>query len=277
LSKIILNHCPVACQKKHAAKVWNMAAEVCLLLMQSLTGDCDAKAIAPPDRPPSTVMPSAREMTGTSVMLIALVDTIAPVAAQTLPQFGELCQGDEAQQLAICALPGWRGTGHHRRLLMPVKRCTDAVELANDATTDARPRRCNRPVSARRRPWPLVANHRQPPPRYAVRPSNGSELFRQRQVALQSGQSYTRIAPSAYANQWQIVGRQPTYEDWKQLLAQEARAMAGGQGQNRLEVIVGDSLGCGCRRKCCPAIASGSIRAFRGYDGRDFAAGQRVC
>lgn len=87
---------------------------------------------------------------------------------------------------------------------------------------------------------PSVSNRA---PRAVLRPTSGSELYRQRQLALQSGQSYTRITPGAYAEQWRVVNRQPTYEDWRQLLQQEARAMAYGQGQNRLEVVVGDSFG----------------------------------
>jgi lysophospholipase L1-like esterase len=35
---------------------------------------------------------------------------------------------------------------------------------------------------------------------------------------------------------------QPTYEEWMNLLALEARSMARGQGSNRLTVIVGDSI-----------------------------------
>ncbi|WP_204139989.1 GDSL-type esterase/lipase family protein [Halomicronema sp. CCY15110] len=219
-----------------------MAAEVCLLLMQSLTGDCDATAIASPDRPPSTVMPSAREMTD-AVMSDRASDAIAPVAVRALPQFGELCHGETARQLAICALPGMARN--------------QASSSPADSTSSVAPMPLNLPMTRRPIATPTLPPPRfsAPPtvaaspttanrsPRYAARPSNGSELFRQRQVALQSGQSYTRIAPSAYANQWQVMGQQPTYQDWQQLLAQEARAMAGGQGQNRLEVIVGDSLG----------------------------------
>jgi lysophospholipase L1-like esterase len=74
-------------------------------------------------------------------------------------------------------------------------------------------------------------------------PTSGSQLYRQRQVALQSGQLYTRLPVESFADQWRTATRQPTYQDWMTLLRREARAIANGQGQNRLEVILGDSLG----------------------------------
>lgn len=81
-----------------------MAAEVCLLLMQSLMGDCDAQATEAIDSPPSVVTPAAREVTTTRIAHRAN-DTITPTTARALPQFGELCQGEAAQQPAICVLP----------------------------------------------------------------------------------------------------------------------------------------------------------------------------
>jgi lysophospholipase L1-like esterase len=60
---------------------------------------------------------------------------------------------------------------------------------------------------------------------------------------LQAGTLYTRLPASQYASQWQRATQIPTHEDWRQLLAQEARAVAGGQGANRLEIVVGDSFG----------------------------------
>ena len=77
----------------------------------------------------------------------------------------------------------------------------------------------------------------------ARRPTSGAQLYRQRQLALQAGRTYTRLAPDAHAEQWQRATYQPTYQEWQQLLAREAIAVGGGQGQNRLEVILGDSLG----------------------------------
>ncbi|NEQ31942.1 MAG: lysophospholipase [Leptolyngbya sp. SIO4C5] len=74
------------------------------------------------------------------------------------------------------------------------------------------------------------------------RPQSGSQLFQQRHAALQQGKLYTRLTPNEFQAQWANATWQPAYDHWKQLLAQEARAMATGQGQNRLTVVVGDSL-----------------------------------
>ncbi|MGP1375812.1 MAG: GDSL-type esterase/lipase family protein [Almyronema sp.] len=74
------------------------------------------------------------------------------------------------------------------------------------------------------------------------RPQSGSQLFQQRRAALQQGRLYTRLSPDEFYSQWANATQQPTYPQWRQLLAQEAQAMATGQGQNRLTVVVGDSL-----------------------------------
>ncbi|MEO0456563.1 MAG: GDSL-type esterase/lipase family protein [Cyanobacteria bacterium P01_A01_bin.114] len=74
------------------------------------------------------------------------------------------------------------------------------------------------------------------------RPSSGPQLYQQRQMALQAGSLYTRLAPESFQVQWSNAKTQPTYEQWKGLLAREAGAIAKGQGSNRLTVVVGDSL-----------------------------------
>ncbi|NEP16430.1 MAG: lysophospholipase [Leptolyngbya sp. SIO4C1] len=74
------------------------------------------------------------------------------------------------------------------------------------------------------------------------RPGSGAQLYEQRRLALQSGQLYTRLAPNTFQAQWSAAAAQPTYEQWKALLAQEANAIAAGQGSNRLSIVVGDSL-----------------------------------
>jgi lysophospholipase L1-like esterase len=81
------------------------------------------------------------------------------------------------------------------------------------------------------------------PPVVRLRPTRGVQLYAQRQAALRSGQLYTRLSPSSFSDQWYDVTGQPTYQDWLALLQQEARAVAAGQGNNRLEVMLGDSLG----------------------------------
>lgn len=77
---------------------------------------------------------------------------------------------------------------------------------------------------------------------WGPRPQTGSQLYSQRQAALRAGQLFTRIAPGAFREQWQSATAQPTHRDWQALLRQEARALAAGQGNNRLTVVVGDSL-----------------------------------
>jgi lysophospholipase L1-like esterase len=75
-----------------------------------------------------------------------------------------------------------------------------------------------------------------------LRPSSGRQFYRQRYVALQSGQAYTRITPDTFAESWLSSTYEPTHEDWVSLLAREAQAMGAGQGENRLTIMVGDSI-----------------------------------
>lgn len=74
------------------------------------------------------------------------------------------------------------------------------------------------------------------------RPITGSQLYQQRLAALQVGKTYTRLPTNSFQDQWINAGEQPTYEQWQQLLQQEAKAMSNGQGNSRLTVLVGDSL-----------------------------------
>ncbi|NJL37619.1 MAG: hypothetical protein HC899_13420 [Leptolyngbyaceae cyanobacterium SM1_4_3] len=74
------------------------------------------------------------------------------------------------------------------------------------------------------------------------RPSSGSQLYQQRLAALSAGRTYTRLPVDSFYESWSNATQQPTYEQWTGLLGQEARAIASGQGNNRLTVLVGDSL-----------------------------------
>lgn len=75
-------------------------------------------------------------------------------------------------------------------------------------------------------------------------PVSGSELYQQRLAFLRSGQIYTRtdneenLESSRESNKTSKL----TYQDWKSLLAMEAKAITKGQGANRLSILVGDSL-----------------------------------
>ncbi|MGF1458518.1 MAG: GDSL-type esterase/lipase family protein [Leptolyngbyaceae cyanobacterium] len=223
--------------------------------MQSLTGDCDAQPSAPMVSPPSVTQSESDDSTPAAVT----VDTAIAPRKSTTPQFGKLCEGDLGNQLAVCAVPSkarehWPAP-HSGVDLDKSRSSATAVSPPVPVTAPAAldlPA-VQRPVATPTLrapqfsgPPPVVAANPLPSARGAdavLRPRSGSELFLQRQLALQSGQSYTRLSPNTFADQWQQVSRQPTYEDWQRLLAQEARAIAGGQGNNRLEIIVGDSFG----------------------------------
>ena len=73
-------------------------------------------------------------------------------------------------------------------------------------------------------------------------PSSGTQLFYQRLAALKAGKIYTRIPADSFQSTWVKARTKPTYEQWKSLLAKEAKAVAEGQGSNRLAVLVGDSI-----------------------------------
>ncbi|WP_392531515.1 SGNH/GDSL hydrolase family protein [Nostoc sp. C117] len=73
--------------------------------------------------------------------------------------------------------------------------------------------------------------------------TSGNQLYYQRLAALKTGQIYTRSDNDNLQSLWEsIKKRQLTYDDWKSLLALEARAIAQGQGANHLSILVGDSL-----------------------------------
>ncbi|AUT03055.1 G-D-S-L family lipolytic protein [Nostoc sp. CENA543] len=81
--------------------------------------------------------------------------------------------------------------------------------------------------------------------------TSGNQLYYQRLAALKTGQIYTRadIEPEFAESKGK---QQLTYEDWKSLLALEAKAIAQGQGKNRLSILVGDSLSLWFPRKKLP-------------------------
>jgi lysophospholipase L1-like esterase len=83
----------------------------------------------------------------------------------------------------------------------------------------------------------------------AVFPTSGSQLYLQRLAALKAGKLYTRIPADSFQSVWAkgsdtkgLALSQPTHEQWMRLLAQEAKAVAKGQGSNRLAILLGDSL-----------------------------------
>ncbi|WP_375501514.1 SGNH/GDSL hydrolase family protein [uncultured Nostoc sp.] len=84
--------------------------------------------------------------------------------------------------------------------------------------------------------------------------TSGNQLYYQRLAALKTGQIYTRVESDNLQSLWEsIKKRQLTYDDWKSLLALEARAIAQGQGANHLSILVGDSLSMWFPREKLPA------------------------
>lgn len=71
------------------------------------------------------------------------------------------------------------------------------------------------------------------------RPQSGSQLFSQRLSALQKGQVYTQLPANYAQSSWSNAIQQPTYEQWRSLLVQEAMQV---QRVKNLGVVLGDSL-----------------------------------
>jgi len=128
-----------------------------------------------------------------------------------------------------------RQPGRHRMTTVPFSRPNSRRDRAPAAPTAAIPSGRQPQFSTPSRPAFPTTSRRGP--------TSGPQLYRQRQMALQAGRLYTRLAPDQFADQWRSASRQPTYQDWQALLAQEARAAAAGQGQNRLDIMLGDSFG----------------------------------
>ena len=76
-----------------------------------------------------------------------------------------------------------------------------------------------------------------------ARPQNGGQMYQFRLASLRSGQLFTRVSPQRYQQDWQQPSANPTHQDWRALLKQEAAVLARAQGGNRLSIVVGDSLG----------------------------------
>ncbi len=75
-----------------------------------------------------------------------------------------------------------------------------------------------------------------------IAPRSGIQLYAQRLNALRAGRLYTRLPSNSFYAEWRQAAGHPSYEQWRQLLALEARAAARGKGHRNLAVMVGDSL-----------------------------------
>ena len=74
------------------------------------------------------------------------------------------------------------------------------------------------------------------------RPVSGSQLFQQRWAALRAGTLYTRLSPDRFQPLWRNASKQPTYNQWVELLEREAQTLTTGQGANHVTVLLGDSI-----------------------------------
>jgi len=73
-------------------------------------------------------------------------------------------------------------------------------------------------------------------------PRSGPQLYQQRLAALKQGHLYSRLPIDSFRSIWQGVRHKPSYGQWQRLLAAEARAAGRGQGNNRLSIVLGDSI-----------------------------------
>jgi lysophospholipase L1-like esterase len=73
--------------------------------------------------------------------------------------------------------------------------------------------------------------------------TSGNQLYYERLAALKLGQIYPSLPDDTMQSSLIFAKKtQLSYDDWKSLLAMEAQAMAQNQGNERLEILVGDSL-----------------------------------
>lgn len=207
-------------------------ADLCWLLLQSLSGEC---APSVPDIPFTLSPPLQKLFLSAADQGMELGQTIATNVSfaniDKSPQFGQLGQSPVSLTLETAA-----ETSAISSPLLPPAKPFNPHFSASPWPRGPRPHQRSGTES-----W-MRSRPAEPAPTQ-VRPGTGSQLYRQRLRALQAGQLYTRLSPAAFADDWQQASHHPTYQDWLTLLAQEARAAAFGQGQNRLEVIVGDSMG----------------------------------
>ncbi|MGB7273925.1 MAG: GDSL-type esterase/lipase family protein, partial [Geitlerinemataceae cyanobacterium] len=73
-------------------------------------------------------------------------------------------------------------------------------------------------------------------------PASGSQLYHQRLAALRSNQLYTRLSGNSFQSDWMGAMEQPTYEQWKALLVEEAQLVVQVPETSRLSIVLGDSL-----------------------------------
>lgn len=74
-------------------------------------------------------------------------------------------------------------------------------------------------------------------------PRSGGQLFLQRLAALQIGKLYTRLPSDSFGEIWRDAAiAKPTYQQWRQLLALESKAVSKRKSDRDLSILLGDSL-----------------------------------
>lgn len=73
-------------------------------------------------------------------------------------------------------------------------------------------------------------------------PQSGGQLYVQRLAALKIGKLYTRLPIDSFAESWRGATLQPTYEQWRDLLAQESKVVSRRSSDRDLAILLGDSL-----------------------------------
>ncbi len=182
------------------------------------------------------IAPNTAFSMGVTSATVSAVESYPPQFSRRLNQTEEREITLEAEPDQPLILPPWWS--------VPASDTTSsAAALEADRVPIGRPILPISQQSAERQPLTPAAIA--PPERLStsrIRPASGSQLFSQRLAALKAGKTYTRLSTESFETTWKQASFQPNYEDWVELLQREAKAMARGQGKNRLSVLVGDSL-----------------------------------
>lgn len=172
----------------------------------------------PPTLPPtfpnslSALLASA----ATGVLQSAVTNKIAPILETTSPEFSQ--SQANATELRQPTPPGF----------IPPVLTLPAAQAATEQVTN---------LQTLPKPQPI-----------ASRSISGNQMYLQRLAALKAGKTYTRLKSDSFQSLWAKGGgtealfQQPTHEQWIRLLDLEAKAIAKGQGANRLSILLGDSL-----------------------------------
>lgn len=73
-----------------------------------------------------------------------------------------------------------------------------------------------------------------------VQPRSGSQLYAQRVAATRTQQLHSRFPGNSFQATWQQSAQQPTYQQWRKLLAQEA--IVARNNASNVGILLGDSL-----------------------------------